>query len=350
MEGRVRIPAPLCVFAAFLLLASAVFAQQPAPAGGQSGANPIHLDVVVTGRNGVPVAGLTQQDFTVLDNKAPQQIQSFRAVSGSGAQVGVIVVIDDVNTFYSTIAYERIEISKFFRANGGKLAYPTTLAIFSDTGTQMLKGFSTNGNELAKALDKYTISLRAIQRSAGFYGAAERLQMSIRTLQQLAEFAGPLPGRKFILWMSPGWPILTGPRISISDKQQRIIFDQIVRLSTDLRQAGVTLYAIDPLGTADVGLHTTYYQDFLKGVRKKNDASFGNLSLEVIAAQSGGLVLNSNNDVTALMQRAVGDASAYYELSFNPAPGEPNEYHQIEVKVSRPGLKARTRTGYYSLH
>ncbi|MGA9246074.1 MAG: VWA domain-containing protein, partial [Silvibacterium sp.] len=32
----------------------------------------IYLDVVVTPKSGPPVAGLQQQDFTLLDNKAPQ--------------------------------------------------------------------------------------------------------------------------------------------------------------------------------------------------------------------------------------------------------------------------------------
>ncbi len=48
------------------------------------------------------------------------------------------------------------------------------------------------------------------------------------------------------------------------------------------------------------------------------------------------------------MQQSMDDTRAYYELSFRPLPGEPNEYHALEVKVDKPGLEARTRTGYYS--
>lgn len=42
----------------------------------------IKLDVVVTDGAGQAVAGLQQQDFTLLDNKKPQPILSFRAVDG----------------------------------------------------------------------------------------------------------------------------------------------------------------------------------------------------------------------------------------------------------------------------
>lgn len=344
------------VFPALLVCGAAGFTQQTAVAGppvgtvpgADSGSHAIHLDVVVAPRDGAPVSGLTQQDFTVLDNKTPQKITSFQAFGGDTAPVGVIVVIDDVNTFYTAISYERQQIDKFFQANGGKLAYPTTLAIFTDSGTRMLNGFSKDGSQLSAALDRDTIELRAIRQSAGFYGATDRLEKSIQALRLLAEYGSSQPGRKLVLWMSPGWPILTGPNVMISEKQQQEIFNAIIEVSTELRQARMTLYSIDPLGTADVGLHTVYYRNFLKGVRKPTDANFGALALEVIATQSGGQALSSSNDITALMQRAVDDTKAYFELSFDPVPGEPNEYHQLEVKVDKPGLIARTRTGYYS--
>lgn len=313
-----------------------------------SGSHRIYLDVVAGPKGGAPTAGLTQQDFTVLDNKAAQKITSFHALEGSAAPVEVVIVIDAVNTSYTAIAYERQQIDRFFHANGEKLAYPTTMAIFTDSGTQMLNGYSKDGNLLSKSLDRYTVGLRAIRRSAGFYGASDRLEMSIRMLQQMATHEATLPGRKLVLWISPGWPILTGPNVEIGKKQQQGIFDAVVGLSTELRQARITLYSIDPLGTADVGMRTIYYRSFLKGVRKPSDTNFGHLALEVIATQTGGQVLNSSNDIAAQLRKALDDANAYYELSFDPAPGEPNEYHQIEVTVAKPGFVARTRTGYYS--
>ena len=41
--------------------------------------------------------------------------------------------------------------------------------------------------------------------------------------------------------------------------------------------------------------------------------------------------------------------SAYYEFSFDAAPGERrDEYHALQLKLSRPDLTAHTRTGYYA--
>lgn len=341
------------VLLAIVLCAAVSFAQQTSgptqPAGPETAPNKITLDVVVAPKGGgQAVGGLIEQDFTVLDNKAPQKLTSFRALGDGNAPVEFIILIDDVNTAYTTVAYERSEIDKFLRANGGHLAYPGQLAIFADTGSQIQNGFSKDGNALSAALAQYTIGLRDIRQSAGFYGATDRLELCIRMLHQLAVYGAKLPGRKIVLWISPGWPILSGPNIELSQKGQQSIFDTIVNLSTELRRAGITVDSIDPLGTQDTGLRTFYYQNFLKGIRKPSNAEFGDLALQVIATQTGGLVLNSSNDVAGQMQKAMDDAHAYYELSFDPTPGEPDEYHQLEIKVAKPGLVARTRTGYYS--
>ncbi|HLI77480.1 MAG TPA: VWA domain-containing protein [Acidobacteriaceae bacterium] len=311
---------------------------------------PMELNVVVTaGDRGKPIAGLPQGNFTVLDNGAPQAIRSFRAVSGSAAPVKVLIVIDAVNVGYDRIAYERQEIEKFLRANDGRLAEPTALAVFSDTGTQIQPGYSTDGNALSQELDKQVIGLRDLRRSAGFYGAEERLDMSLKTLSQLVSRETSEPGRKFILWVSPGWPLLSGPGVQLSAKSQQGLFGEIVDFSNALRAANTTLYAVDPLGAGEGPGRTFYYQEFLKGVTKPSQVVPGDLGVQVLAEQSGGLFLSGNNDIGVLLRQCVDDASAYYEISYQPPPSEmPNQYHRIEVRIADGHLKARTRQGYYS--
>jgi hypothetical protein len=73
------------------------------------------------------------------------------------------------------------------------------------------------------------------------------------------------------------------------------------------------------------------------------------LELEVIATQSGGLALNSSNDIAVQLQKCIADLGTYYELSFKPPLGDkPNEYRQLEIRIAKRGLTARTRQGYYS--
>jgi hypothetical protein len=59
--------------------------------------------------------------------------------------------------------------------------------------------------------------------------------------------------------------------------------------------------------------------------------------------------VNSSNDLTAEIARCTADADAFYVLSFGAARADQaNEYHSIEVKIAKPGITARTRTGYYA--
>jgi VWFA-related protein len=312
-------------------------------------ASTIDLDVVVTARTGPPVAGLRQQDFTVLDNKTPVSLTSFQAVSGNQVPMHVVLLIDAVNITYQGLASERDQLDRFLRANGGRLAAPTALAFFTDNGTQIQEGFSTDGNELSTSLDQYTVGLRNIRRSSQ-YGGSDRFQLSMNALSQLAEREAGVPGRKMVLWISPGWPLLSGPGIELSNKQQQQLFANIVALSTRLRQGRTTLYSVDPLGTGESVGRNFYYKNFIKGVAKLNQVQVGDLGLQVIATQTGGLALSSSNDVAALISTCMADAQAYYELSFAPPMADSPkgaEYHSLEVRVGTPGYTARTRTGYY---
>lgn len=334
------------------LLACATGSPARQQASGTADLGKVVLNVVVTAKSGSPVSGLQQQDFTVLDNKVPESITSFAAIDGRQAAIEVVIVIDSVNIGYQNVAFQRQQIAKFLRMDGGHLAYPTTLAVATDKGIEMQPDFSRDGNAISESLEKADIGLRDIRRSAGFYGADDRLGISLNSFHQLAVLAAAKPGRKIILWVSPGWPILSGPGVEeqISEKQRQQIFSQVMDFSTLLREAQVTLYSIDPLGTADIGSRTFYWQTFDKPLTRPNQALPGNLALQVLASQSGGLVLNSSNDVTAQLQKCIADTAAYYQLSYDQprAADQPRQYHQIEIRLEKKGLTARTAQGYYA--
>jgi VWFA-related protein len=311
----------------------------------------ISLDIVAADSTGRVVPGLQQQDFTILDNNQPQKMTSFAASEGAKADppVEVMLLIDLVNTGFSRVAYERQELDRFLRQNNGQLTYPTTLVVFTDTGTQIQPQPSRNGNALADTLGATNSALRIIGRSAGFYGAEERLEASFTALDRLISYEGTKPGRKLLMWISPGWPLLEGPNIQYSSKDQQAFFHSIVSFTNSLRTSRITLYTVDPLGAGESSLlRTFYYQSFLKGVKKPSQAGSGNLALQVLATRSGGRVLNSSNDLVTELNSCLADASVFYSISFEAAPSDRvNEYHEITIKVDKPGIKARTNAAYY---
>jgi VWFA-related protein len=340
------------LFVSLLSAALSVAAQQSVPAVAPQAPSPssqqLHLDVVVDTKNGEPVINLAQQDFTILDNKTPRPITSFKVVTAAQEPVEVILLIDAVNTPFSLVSYMRDQSVNFLKAHEGRLAHPTAIAIFTDKGIQLSSGFSTNGISLADALEHQLIGLREITRDSQ-WGDNERLQISLGALHQLADFGSKLPGRKIVLWISPGWPLFSGPHMDLSIRQEQQIFSEVVDLSTRFRQIGLTLYNINPIGVSESLPQAFYYKSFLKGVSRPDQAQFGNLGLQVFATQSGGLVFEGNSDVAGLIQKSLADAQSWYQIDFDPLPADkPNEYHHIEIKVDQPGLVARSRDGYYA--
>jgi VWFA-related protein len=315
--------------------------------GQSAAAGRIQLDVAVTRTKGQPAGELSEKDFTVLDNKRPSPIVSFAAVEGKQAPVEVVIVIDSVNTPYTYLGYQRDQIVKYLRSDGGALPYPTTFAVLTDTSFQLFQGASTNGNAVATELEHTDIGLREINRSEGFWGAADRMTLSLNALRSLTVVEEKKPGRKLVLWVSPGWPLLSGPEVELDGNEADEVYHNAITFSRELRKADITLYSVNSWGVTESVGREFYYQSFLKGLKGPADAEWGNLALQVLAAQSGGLVLSSNDAVTMIKQ-CVADADQYYRIALDPAPdGKPNEYHQIEVKVAQNGLVARTRTGYY---
>jgi VWFA-related protein len=237
---------PRCFLLSSLLLLSALLVSAPAVRAQQTPAAPaapaperIYLDVVATLKDGAPVAGLKQQDFTLLDNNVSLPIATFSAESGPKVPIKIILVVDAVNATYETVGFERDQINKFLLANGGELPYPTTLAMVTDTGTEVQQSTSMSGKELSDSLAKNTTALRSIRRSAGFYGAEDRFELSLKALTGLIAREQTQPGRKIILWVSPGWPLFSGPRIELDNRQQQQLFGEVVALSTAVRKAAL---------------------------------------------------------------------------------------------------------------
>jgi VWFA-related protein len=342
-------------FLVLLLLLSSITGASQQRSGA---ATTVTLDVVVTDKSGGPVRGLTQQDFTLLDNKQPHSVTFFRAVdvaAGTPAPyIEVVLVVDAINANVLTADREREGIRKYLSQNGGKLPQPVSLVLVSDDPNQLRSKPSTDGNALAAQMDQYVTGLRTLNRSQGNFGAFDRFRLSLDGLSSLVKYESARPGRKLVIWMSPGWPLLLNGTTDVTSQNQERLFQSIVALSTQLRENHITLYNVETRGVADTSPAQYYdYQQYLSGVKSANDAYPAALSLQALAVQSGGRVLNRSNNLTdaiaAEIAQSAADASPFYVLSFAAGPSEKaNEYHSLQVKVDKPGLTARTRTGYYA--
>ncbi|MDR3703778.1 MAG: VWA domain-containing protein [Candidatus Sulfopaludibacter sp.] len=311
------------------------------------------LDVLVTDKAGKPVPGLQQQDFTLLDNKKAQKVEGFRAVQGSKSNdpIEVVLLIDSVNTAFTKVAFARDQVEKFLHRDNGELARPVSLAFLTDSGLVFGNPASRDGNAVATEVDQKLLGLRTFSRREGVFADDELLTLSLNAIQQLIQHEISKPGRKLVIWISPGWPLLSGPGMDLqmTQKQKQDIFNSVVGFSEGLQTARITLNDVDPLGMSDAGGFRTFaYEEFLKGVKSPSQVQYGNLALQVLAVQSGGRVLNSGNDVAGEIAQCADDANVFYNLSFALPEEGPAEYHAVEIKMAKKGLTAHARTGYYA--
>ena len=314
-------------------------------------ARPIALDVLVTNRAGKPVAGLEPTDFTILDNNEPRKILAFRRTDGAiGSRIDppveVIIVLDAVNLPYQGVTQLRLDVEKFLRQNGGHLAQPTSLFIFSSQGLHVQPAPSRDGNALATMLDQATGTVRSRGTAADVFGLAEQFQASLKTIAGIAENEAHKPGRKLLIWIGPGWPLLTDPHFIESNESRQNYFRSVIALSKELREGRVTVYSLYSIvGVTSRGL----WEAYVKPLRDPRKAETGNLALQVLITETGGRVIDPSTDVPAQINNCLSDIGTYYSLSFPPsAHATADEYHALKIEVAQPDLLVRTSTGYYN--
>jgi VWFA-related protein len=130
----------------------------------------VFLDVTVVDRKGHPVlTGLTKDDFTITDDKKPEQIFSFeppeshtigsqddsgKGDSGISARKPpvTIFVLDLLDSSFSDFAYVRYTVRKYLAAQPSQLKSPAELMVLGNQSLEMVQGFTQSKTELMYAL------------------------------------------------------------------------------------------------------------------------------------------------------------------------------------------------------
>jgi VWFA-related protein len=330
----------LKVSALFLCLAAVLMSHASAQTAS------VKLDLFVRDSGDAPVTGLKQEDLFVRDNGLEKQLTSFVEVSKDATPPTVVLVFDLINNNVSYSITLREKLTKILLANGGQLKYPTILSIMSSTGISGNEVPTTNGAALAKMLAQVPMGPDVNRRLAGGVGAQQRINSSIKALNITIASILKLPGRKMILWMSQGWELMGD--LPLDPGQEKEMFATIMRYSAVMRHAEIALYMLNTLGSEEDVRTQQEYQLYLKGVNTPSKTSPADIGLEVLSTQSGGLVLNSN-DLSLMYERCLKDAGQHYEIEFPADAVKKNvAFHEIQVKVNRPGTTVRTRNGYYA--
>jgi len=315
------------------------------PAQGVDGQGRFHLDVVVADSAGKPVAGLQEKDFKLLDDGKERTIASFAAIDGVTAKTDpasqMIIVIDAVNNGFVEMGFIRQGLERFLRENEGRLGQPTTIARLVPSGIQYLSQATRDGDALAGIVEGVSPSVRP--------RGLDAMLISINGLTTVAKKEITESGRKLLVWLGPGWPTPGQPQgnfTAVDERNQRAYAGAAMQIAKYLHQARTVLYGGYSGGDF-------YMRDALKPMKKISDVDGRMLRLNVLAIKSGGKgelpETNRDSVVTEVLDHFAAEVNSFYEVSFIPPKAKgADEFHELLVEVKRPGLTARTMTGYYN--
>ena len=369
----------------------------------------VEVDAIVTDEHDKPVAGLTVNDFEVLEDGKPQGIgvflpvhlQSARArsrvvrptlpepdVRSSRASQGgrlYVIVLDDLNTHPARTNRVTAAAKQFIESH---LADNDLAALVFTSGTAESSRELTNSRQqLLTAVQKFvgkkllSSTLERLQtyqsesNRAAFMDSnvgnvpdqldparAFRARQTFRALQDVGEYLMGVRGlRKSIIYLGEGVDYdlynLTGENLSDAPAGPRSnaseVFSSVREALATLARARVAVYAVDPRLNQPG-------EEFIdvKGIATEAHLNIGMSSLQselklsqdtlrTLAAETGGFAELNGNNYREAFDRITQENSVYYLLGYYPtSTPRPGRFYRTEVKVKRPGLKVRARRGY----
>ena len=153
-----------------------------------------------------------------------------------------------------------------------------------------------------------------------------------------------------------GNPNACNPMAGVNDpnEDRAAVLRRAWTSESDLREVydtanrnNVAIYAVDPRGLPG------FEFDINEGVGLQTDSQYLNSTMDTLrtlAENTDGRAIVNRNDLDVGMKQITRDSSAYYLIGYNSsqAPSD-GKFHEIKVRVKRPGVQVRARKGYWAL-
>ena len=203
-------------------------------------------------------------------------------------------------------------------------------------------------------------------------GAYEDFQTStystgtLGALRYIVEGMSELPGRKSVILFSEGWLIFERDEHGFTKSGNVTSF--LRKLVEDANRASVVFYTIDARGLAITGIGamdqlTTATAEggtpvpgpaaISAAISQRNSQLFNTQSgMSFLSKETGGFSVMNNNDLSGGVRRVLEDQSYYligYEPDADTFDAAQRRFNKIEIKVTRKGLSARYRSGFFNV-
>jgi Ca-activated chloride channel homolog len=257
----------------------------------------VELYAAVADSSGSLVRGLTERDFQVLDAGKPQKLVKFELVENLPLVVGI--VLDTSGSMASSLDEAERAAAGFLAKVVRPKDHCFALTFASRPVLRM---------PLTDDFEAVGLSLEGLQAVGG-------TSLHDALVHALYYYRGT-HGQKALVLLSDG-----------DDTTSEIPFKQALEYA---RRSGVAIYAI--------GLNVPR---LATGIRSK---------LSSLAEETGGQTyfISKASELASVYEKIGAELHSRYLLAFNSErkPGD-KAYRPVEVKVLKPGLKARTAHGYY---
>ena len=379
--------------------------QPPAPPVFRTAIDFVRVDVIVTDRKGQPITDLKPEEVEVFEDGDRQEIESFKLFrvdeisettpvrpirslfdEESEAQRPDVRLfaffLDDYHVRRGNAMRARIDIADFVRRSIAPQDMVGIMYPLTPTSDVVM---SRNHEALARAIEqfdgrKYDYYPRnQFEEQYANYPAVVveqvRNQVSLGALKGLIiKLGGLREGRKALILVSEGYtnylpaqlrdPVASQPGMgnpargnqgvgdNMAEQRERWfsqaeMFSELKDVFDLANRNNVSIYALDPRGLA------AFEHDVNEAVPFQVDAAMLRQtmdSIRVLADETDGRAIVNRNDLAAGMRQIIRDSSAYYLLGYNSkkAPKD-GKFHEIRVRVKRPGTEVRHRKGYWAL-
>jgi Ca-activated chloride channel family protein len=264
------------------------------------------VNLIVTDASGQYAHGLKAKDFTVLEDSAPQSINSFLAEEASFAAAMLIDMSGSMDYKFVLVRGAAASFVDHIRDNDQVAVYGFNNKI------KLFQDFSD-----VRDISEYVWDAKA-QDMTRLYDCVDEAEVALENRPEK---------RRAIVLISDGWDTSSGKS-----------FDSVMKKAL---AAGITIYTIDLIeDSARIGSGSE-----IAGLRR------GQSQMKEFAAQTGGRYIHSSqgDKLEEEFNNIVDELRNQYTLTYYTSNQKRDgRWRKLSVGVTRPGLTTRTRKGYWA--
>ena len=217
------------------------------------------------------------------------------------------------------------------------------------------------GNLALEAVDPVN-SLKAMLAERDARITQERVEITLNAFQQLARYLSGFPGRKNVMWVSGGFPLMIFPPAdllapSLSPSSFRDALEETADLCTAAQMAIYPVSAeglvgdprymanASPISRPGVAVATGAEQmaNFLRNDFLRNHM------MDSLAKDTGGQAFYNTNGLKEVLMKVTNEGMHYYTLTYSPTNSKMDgRYRHTHVEIANHKYKLSYRRGYYA--